>query len=176
MLTLQDMLRCTDRPVFAFSVRPGATHRFWSLPAANGTRVCLIQRRTPKLLQQTLCLPHGRSSLADPFGKIVSLISHSCFVHESRAMIKVVPTGKNLALSYLQGTHRVLVYWLHVVVHMKHITLVYEESCRMFVGIYTKFLIDRARWQHACDIIQAPDPMFLQTIMVSAGLSNACSQ
>ena len=69
-------------------------------------------------------------------------------------------------------THRVSVSWLHEVVHMKEITLVYEETTRMGADIDAKSFTDRTRWTHACNLILSIDPNRINTLRVSDALSH----
>ena len=60
------------------------------------------------------------------------------FHEDSQVMIRVVATGKNPTMRYLARTHRVSVAWFHEVCKMKDLQVVYEETSRMCVDIFTK--------------------------------------
>eukprot|EP00972_Heterocapsa_arctica_P037163 5471650-Heterocapsa_arctica.AAC.1 len=61
-------------------------------------------------------------------------------------MIRVVETGRNPTMRYLQMTHGVSVAWLHEIFKNKELDLNYELSSRMCADIYTKAFTDAILW------------------------------
>ena len=79
------------------------------------------------------------------FQRPVKLIVHE----DNQAMIRIVETGKNISLRYLQRTHRVSVGWLHEVFKLDEVEMMYQESAKMAADIYTKSFTDKAKWTAA---------------------------
>jgi len=87
-------------------------------------------------------------------------------VHEdNQAMIRIVETGKNIALRYLARTHRISIAWLHEVFQMDEIELLYAASASMCADIYTKAFSDPRKWEAACWLIGVIDPKFLAVVV-----------
>jgi hypothetical protein len=87
-------------------------------------------------------------------------------VHEdNQAMIRIVETGKNIALRYLLRTHRISIAWLHEVFKMSEIELVYAKTDTMCADIYTKAFSDQRKWEAACWLIGVIDPTDLVKIV-----------
>ena len=74
----------------------------------------------------------------------------------------VTGTGRNPTMSYLPGTHRVSVAWLHETLSHQDVDLVYEVSSKMCADIYTKAFTDASKWIAACDLINIVDPSRLR--------------
>jgi len=95
------------------------------------------------------------------FQRPVKLIVHE----DNQAMIRIVETGKNISLRYLQRTHRISVGWLHEVFKLDEIELMYEESAKMAADIYTKAFTDKAKWTAAHWLVGVVDPKDLQKLV-----------
>eukprot|EP00972_Heterocapsa_arctica_P008316 1215472-Heterocapsa_arctica.AAC.1 len=61
-------------------------------------------------------------------------------------MIRVVETGRNPTMRYIQRTRGVSVAWLHETLNKECLDLNYELSSRMCADVYTKALTDAILW------------------------------
>eukprot|EP00972_Heterocapsa_arctica_P003914 582821-Heterocapsa_arctica.AAC.1 len=80
-------------------------------------------------------------------------------------MIRVVETGRNPTMRYLQRTRGVSFAWLHETFKHKELDLDYELSSRMCADIYTKAFTDELLWVQVCDLINIVDPKRLIGLM-----------
>ncbi len=87
------------------------------------------------------------------------------FHEDNQAMIRVVETGRNPTMRYLQRTHGVSVAWLHEIFKNKELDLSYELSARMCADIYTKAFTDATLWVQVCYLINVVDPNRLPGLM-----------
>eukprot|EP00972_Heterocapsa_arctica_P028693 4221437-Heterocapsa_arctica.AAC.1 len=80
-------------------------------------------------------------------------------------MIRVVETGRNPTMRYLQRTHGVSVAWLHGTLTKDCLDLKCELFSRMCADIYTKAFTDATLWVQVCDLINIVDPQRLAGLM-----------
>eukprot|EP00972_Heterocapsa_arctica_P016981 2506801-Heterocapsa_arctica.AAC.1 len=80
------------------------------------------------------------------------------FHEDNQAMIRVVETGRNPTMRYLQRTHGVSVAWLHEIFKKRELDLNYELSSRMCADIYIKAFTDAIMWVQVCDLINVVNP------------------
>jgi len=86
----------------------------------------------------------------------------SFFREDNQAMMRVVETGRNPTMRYLDRVHRVNVANIHERLGNKHtkdnVEVVYTKTDSMCADIYTKCFTDKAKWEHACALINVAPP------------------
>ena len=68
-------------------------------------------------------------------------------------MIKLMKSGKNANMRYLDRVHGVAIAWLHERFSRDDILLSYEVSEEMAADIFTKSFTNFDKWDRACRLI-----------------------
>ncbi len=87
------------------------------------------------------------------------------FREDNQAMMRVIETGKNPTMKYLNRVHRMSIANLHERLgngtSKDKVNMVYTKSEAMAADIYTKVFTDKSKWEHACDLINVTTPQRL---------------
>ena len=108
-----------------------------------------------------MALDHGLRSVGLPALDVLSLLlapPHRILVHEdNQVAVRIVRTGRNQTMRYLNRTHGVSVAWIHERYLAGDFEIQWEASDGMAADVFTKAFSNPLAWDAACWLVGVVD-------------------
>jgi len=154
--------KTTSRSTSGVFVCVRASHTFFPLTATSKRQTC-VSHSNPEA--EIVAADHAVRTAGLPGLELwESLLRRKlklCFKEDNEATIRIIKTGKSPALRHIGRTHRLDLAFLHETNAKGEMITEYCPTDYMCADVFTKHFTNKAKWDHAIELIGHVDPQRL---------------